>query len=230
MDKIYTYRGGLDFSSEPHRIAVSKVLHHDVLLNTVQLWGQSYYHFLCEILPKLAVVMPLLVRFPDCKVLIPSIPRLKEFLDIAGFQNHDRFVTYDEGQNYAYSARALLLPRATLTGMPSRTALKALRRLVFKKIDQLDVVVLIRRQKGRARALNDHDRVLYALRDSFPQFKVIEFLGSESVGATRDLFARAAVIVGPHGAGFANILFRYSKSMHSVDLGLRTLLLVHEMR
>ena len=208
MDKIYTYRGNLDFSYEPHRIKLRKVVHYDMLLSTVQLWGQSYYHFLIEIMPRLAVAAPLAAQYPDCKILIPSFPKVREFLDFAGFHDHDRFVLYDEGQKYGYSARVLLLPKATPCGMPSRTSLEALRKLIFKEANKLDTIVLIERTKG-SRALEGHGLILEALRASFPQYNVVTFRGSETLATTRDIFARAAVIVGPHGAGFANIIFRF---------------------
>lgn len=46
-----------------------------------------------------------------------------------------------------------------------------------------------------------------ALGERIPGLVVKTFYGSESMEETRDLFARAKVVIGPHGAGLSNLIF-----------------------
>ena len=43
-----------------------------------------------------------------------------------------------------------------------------------------------------------------ALESSFPDYDVVEFLGSGSVRSQFETFASASLIVAPHGAGLSN--------------------------
>lgn len=44
------------------------------------------------------------------------------------------------------------------------------------------------------------------MQSNFPDYDVVEFLGTDSVRQQLETFATAAMIVSPHGAGLANIL------------------------
>lgn len=49
-------------------------------------------------------------------------------------------------------------------------------------------------------------QVKSALQSNFPDYDVVEFLGTDTVRQQLETFARAAMIIAPHGAGLANIL------------------------
>lgn len=49
-------------------------------------------------------------------------------------------------------------------------------------------------------------QVRNALQDAFPEFDVVEFLGDGSILSQLETFATASMVVGPHGAGFSNIV------------------------
>lgn len=49
-------------------------------------------------------------------------------------------------------------------------------------------------------------QVKLALQSSFPDYDVLEFTGSDSLRQQLEMFATAAMVVAPHGAGLSNIL------------------------
>ena len=67
-----------------------------------------------------------------------------------------------------------------------------------------------RLQRGechRGREVVHHRRILDALRISFPEFEVIDARGDRSVMEQATQFWRAAIVVGPYGAGLSNMIF-----------------------
>jgi capsular polysaccharide biosynthesis protein len=58
-----------------------------------------------------------------------------------------------------------------------------------------------------ARGLLNHDRLFHALRKRFRELEWRVFTPEMGVGEMLSLFRNARIVVGPHGAGFANLLF-----------------------
>jgi hypothetical protein len=90
-------------------------------------------------------------------------------------------------------------------GNPSPEKIRALRSVICSKIvPQRKYGILIHRQKSRA--LLNEEEVLATLKSVHPNLEWHIF-DLPSVEDTIDLFSKAAIIVGPHGAGMTNMIF-----------------------
>ena len=78
-------------------------------------------------------------------------------------------------------------------------------------------IILIQRCKGCKRWLGQHDDILTLLRElvrPYPDL-VVHVFGddpSPNMADTASLFSRAVLVIGPHGAGFSNLLYSPPKT------------------
>jgi hypothetical protein len=70
--------------------------------------------------------------------------------------------------------------------------------------DHLREIVVVKRV-GR-RELAQHEEVLAALAEAFPEYRVQEFVADGHVRQHAQLFYNAAAVIAPHGAGLRNIM------------------------
>jgi capsular polysaccharide biosynthesis protein len=66
-------------------------------------------------------------------------------------------------------------------------------------------ILLVHRELGKARSLRQHDTLVARLEQSGRHVTVFDAQGSLEHHIA--LFAAASVVVGPHGAGFSNLVF-----------------------
>lgn len=157
-------------------------------------WSTEYFHFITEVLPN---VLFLNKYYPNSAIVCGAssftIPLLRWF---------------GIGSNVISS-----VPPQTLRvqapfvecGNPSPFKLDLLRQTIKEKMSfEKTHGILIHREKSR-RLLNESDVLVY-LQRKFPHLKWVVF-DSISVDDTATLFSKAAVIAGPHGAGFTNMIF-----------------------
>jgi capsular polysaccharide biosynthesis protein len=100
-------------------------------------------------------------------------------------------------------------------GNPSLQKIKLLRTVVESRSQMNPSIgVLLYRQESTRKILN-HDETLSMLKTKYPDLEWVVFdkLSPEDTAA---LFARAKLIVGPHGAGFTNMIFA-PKGVHIVE-------------
>lgn len=196
---------------------------HARLASLVCKRGYVYYYHVTHVLPLLCRMRPLLLAEPDIQVL--AAPGFAEHFVRAGI-HPDRLVPYEPSTLYEadqlYAAtpvpllaspRELLrLTRETfIAGLPSspgcivlirRTPAQrtAFRNRVCEQLGlraRVDVCVLL-----------NHDEVLRALRDRFPDTEVVDFDADRfPLDEQIALFARARLVVGAHGSGLANLVF-----------------------
>ncbi|CAM9857106.1 unnamed protein product [Ectocarpus fasciculatus] len=69
---------------------------------------------------------------------------------------------------------------------------------------QCPVIVLVMRESRRW--LKNNDQVRKALKQDFPDHDIVEFWGDGPIIRQLKLFATAAIIVAPHGAGLSNMV------------------------
>ncbi|CBJ29237.1 conserved unknown protein [Ectocarpus siliculosus] len=122
---------------------------YDKVFVITQRWGNEYFHFLVENLPRITPMLDILRENLDIKALYP-----------------------------------------TTGGIPVPVA--------------RPVIVLIVREHKRG--LKNNDKVREALKEEFPTFDIVEFLGIGSIMSQLKLFATASLIVAPHGAGLSNMV------------------------
>jgi capsular polysaccharide biosynthesis protein len=168
------------------------------LLVLVGPWAGSWYHWLLDLLPR-AALLPL--DEPDAEVLVPASlsPVQDDSLTLAGVPP-DRRRPYSGGQ---ISADELVFPSfVAATGNPPRWALRWLRERLAPPPERNDRRLYVSRADAVVRRVVNEAELMPVLRErGFETF----------VGSQLDLegqfraFAEAEVVVGPHGAGLANV-------------------------
>jgi len=198
----------------------------DKLFSTLQLFGAEYYHMHVETLPKLVLAKKLLESEPELKVLMyrpkPYARRFLQLLDMSDSsllfamsnpgKNGDAACA-SEGRCVDYRAKMLFLPSPAHQFSPSGQVLGTTRDFVYSllsppaKPEPTQIVVLSRNNTRSRRWLNE-EACVAALRLAFPDERVVVFpdTGLPSDEMVR-LFASSKVVLGPHGGGFASIMF-----------------------
>jgi hypothetical protein len=144
------------------------------------------------------------------RLLLWGMPWEGEWLDLLRVPRAAR-VAYDPARRYA--ASLLLLPSPVPAVTPSAEALHAAREAVCTALPAAacggarDVLVYSSRTGERSRAVANEERLLDALRRAFPALRVVVHRRGASAAEAVATFARAAAVVGPHGAGLSHILF-----------------------
>jgi len=174
-----------------------------------QFWGNSVFHRMTEIVPRLALHLQFLKANAEIRILAPeSGGRMAELLEIVGL---------DKSRLVSGVARAKIVyqPRATGCGFANVQESQMVSQLYHDYIRRSfppqprNKLILIRRsglrrfteQKGiedvLERAAKDYN-LTYTLFTDNP---------TPSLNDTMMMFHSAAVIVGPHGAGLSNMYF-----------------------
>ena len=164
------------------------------ILNVNYRWSTEYFHFITEVLPNLLFLNTFYPNAPIfCSESSFTVPMLRWFGVGGTVMNH--------------------LPEKTMRveapfvecGNTSPYKLGLLREKVCQKLTfEKSLGILIHRQKNRV-LLNETEVFTY-LRRKFPDVKWVVF-DSLSVEDTAKLFAKAAIIFAPHGAGLTNMIF-----------------------
>jgi hypothetical protein len=144
------------------------------------------------------------------RLLLWGMPWEAEWLELLRVPRAAR-VAYDPARRYA--ASLLLLPSPVPAVTPSAEALHAAREAVCTALPAAacggarDVLVYSSRAGERSRAVANEARLLDALQRAFPALRVVVHRRGASAAEAVATFARAAAVVGPHGAGLSHILF-----------------------
>ena len=157
---------------------------------------QRYYHWLFDILPRIEILRQSGLQF-DRLIANSQMAYQRETLtalgiaDVSNPQPHFRIV-----------AEKLLVPSLPgPLGVPSPFAIRFLRDafgLTAKPVRKLYVA----RGDALTRRVTNEARIINAL----PGFEVVLLDGMSVIEQAR-LFAEAAIVIGPHGAGLSNIVF-----------------------
>lgn len=165
-------------------------------------WHHNFYHWMIEILPRLALCDEL----PDLRglplVVARSSPRfVKESLALAGYLDRARFL-----EDGAYRFEKLHLPtRLSLASNPSPLAIDWLRRRFPINPQQNSARRLyISRRDARIRSVTNETEVEAAL--SGLGFTTV-VPSAHTLQQQIELFGHAEIIVGSHGAAFSNLAF-----------------------
>lgn len=166
-------------------------------------WCTEYFHFLTEVLPN---VLFLYTMYPDapitCGVSKFTIPLFRWF-----------GVFGDVLPKLPSSVLRVEAPFVEC-GNPSKLKLDMLRNIVKQKVTfEKTHGILIRRQTTR-KIVNDEE-VFQSLKTRFPRLTWVVF-DDMTIPETAELFSKAAVIVGPHGAGMTNMIFSDS-GIHVIE-------------
>lgn len=196
----------------------------EVQLDTVvllyQFWGDAYFHATVECLPRIVYVLDYLRANPETVILVGQ-PLYKTRFTLNkrfGLSPSQRWMSYLTTKTYY--AKQLLIPTGTQCGRAQTAAVDELQKTIASTaIDEVvtanaassqqhtnstNKIVLLHKRKSR-KILN-HEELLHALIQANLS-TVHEFYGDESLDDTIALHHAADVIIGPHGAGFANLIY-----------------------
>jgi hypothetical protein len=170
------------------------ILRFGTTLDVNYQWGTEYYHFLTEVLPS---VLFLSKRYPTARI------HLKES-------------TFTEPMFRWFGVSNPITPRLSPTsiqvqcpyvecGNPSPEKIDLLRSVIESKLTFTQTHgILIRRHKTRT--IDNESEVFAQLQMRYPTLEWVVY-DHLSPSETASLFSKAAIIAGPHGAGFTNMLF-----------------------
>ena len=180
-----------------------------------QFWGQSFFHKIVEVMPRVAPYVDFLRANPGIEIHAPEDrSQVSQMLQMLGI-DPVRVVTG------VTRAKLVYLPQGTPCGFPDARGIQLLSRLL--------------RQHVRSTAATTHggggpprNRLIYVRRSGLRKFAVeapIEFVlravaerrrlnftvfsdrPSPPLSVAAELFNAAVLVVGPHGAGLSNVVF-----------------------
>ena len=180
---------------------------HREVFTITQFWGEGFFHFMVEDLPRIAVYLPFLHRHPEVKVHVAVTNRFTvAYLQELGIEK-SRLVSGH------VAAGVLYMPGGTRCGQARlfSTQLLSLRLRagLAEPKPPRNTVILIKRTTKRW--FKHHTDILAMIRrHAGPAGLQTVVYGDQPVPgieASRHLFARAHMIVAPHGAGLVNMIF-----------------------
>ena len=208
--------------------------HNVVILDTAvmiyQYWGDAYYHAMVEDLPRLTYVLEYLKQNPSASILagpkyLIDDGRNKVINQVLGLERNHTWVPYDPKKSYF--VKNLLVPTGTPCGHAQPKCVGQIQAAVeinlsimlqeaearsgfmsTQQVNKTKQIILVHNRQGSRRKVVNHAELMKALRTEFASCcEVVEFLGTESLDECIAMHHAADVIIGPHGAGLANVIF-----------------------
>eukprot|EP01065_Artemidia_motanka_P024546 TRINITY_DN2937_c0_g1_i1.p1 TRINITY_DN2937_c0_g1~~TRINITY_DN2937_c0_g1_i1.p1 ORF type:complete len:707 (+),score=172.75 TRINITY_DN2937_c0_g1_i1:59-2122(+) len=188
----------------------------------------NYYHFTIEHLPRLALIYDRVMEDESLTILVPQLSKRAKFVrtfivDVLGIDDR-RLISADSRapqwrtvQETVYVRRAFI-PAPTICGRPLGYALLLMREIVFRRLGLPSVadaapsqfrVVLA--ERGKYRMPSNWESVRADVLSRFSSDEVVfESVGNRSVEGQVRIFNSADLVIGPHGANMANIVWMRS--------------------
>jgi hypothetical protein len=168
----------------------------------------NYYHWMTEILPKLAMLEEYNIKY-DYLYLPCNSPYMRQTLDILGI---DAALILQPDNQYKYiCADELIVPSLVSSFCYTPLWVIDFLRKQFLPVAQASVCVkdfskriFISRSKAKSRKIKNEDEVFGLFeKQGFVRYNLEDLSVLEQVA----LFAQAEMIAGEHGAGLTNIIF-----------------------
>lgn len=186
----------------------------------VQLWGYGYYHFVIEQMPKILRIAQLDSDIPIltyCKAFHPQINTKFIPAILEAFKIKNPIVSYYPLVTYLISEA--IETTEIMCGIPSPHDLAILRDTALTICPRIkkNIGIFVKRSGRPLRSLLHHDAILAELVKirSDVQWHVFDTM---SFVDTVKLFSEAAIVVAPHGAGLANIVWS-SEDIEVIEIG-----------
>ena len=160
-------------------------------------WWGSWFHWVLDLLPR-AALLPLDEGDDDVLVPAPLSRAQEESLDLAGVPA-ERRREHSGGQ---IRADELVFPSISHTGNPPRWALRWLREQLAPSPERRNRRIYVSRADAETRRVVNEPELEALLRE-----RGFEKVIAGELGLREQLraFAEAEVVLGPHGAGLANL-------------------------
>jgi predicted O-linked N-acetylglucosamine transferase (SPINDLY family)/glycosyltransferase involved in cell wall biosynthesis len=180
-----------------------------VVLNTavflVQKWGYGYYHWIAEQLPKLIKIINFFkqqhIDYSNMKFIVYKTQFVE---DTFTSLNIDVSCIQPYNDSTIYKINTCWFTNNIIGGNPNLEVLNIVRSQFNKDTSMFPVSIVIKRTN--ARSMSNHEQLMDQLRSQFPEREWVEYdmLPFEE---TVELFNRAELVIGTHGAGLSNIIF-----------------------
>ena len=199
-------------SSQPSNSSISTFPHYAEVFVISQRWGEGYFHRMIENIPRTALFLDFLRKYPSIKILArDNSQKLLEILETLGL-SRDRVITGWIRADIAY------VPRTTSCGTPNMIELQFFqyhsyqfiaRNLLVQNDIKRNNLILIKRS-GR-RHFTNHTLIEQLLNKTSKEFgfNFVVFGDNPppSLNETMILFSLASIVVASHGAGLSNLVF-----------------------
>ncbi|GFR51152.1 hypothetical protein Agub_g13507 [Astrephomene gubernaculifera] len=188
------------------------VKHFKRLATAVHRVSFMYFHFMTEVLPKVAKFAPFLEADPELKLLTYGSPFELAWIRKLGVRE-SQLVTFDP--MYAYQADELLMTNPVeISRTPKEDLEKVLTALEIPPPlpeSQQESFVYVSRRLAADRRQTNEDSLLEALQAEATSHGLRFVVHDGSPGMTPEenieIFRHAKVVMGPNGAGLAHMLF-----------------------
>ena len=183
------------------------------VVSLCSLWGNGYFHWVLEVLPKLLLIVQAGYRLADVDIFLvrQQSPALMEFLSHLGIApgkvllwnqlphlRAKRLIVASSLEHYDYTAKppSILIEPWASRAMHQRFALPRPSAAKGRRI-------YIDREQATLRKVINNAEVKAALASYGFECVALETLG---LAQKQELFANAEMVVGPAGAGFSNLV------------------------
>ena len=179
---------------------------YDEVFILSQYFRGAIFHWMIEEFPRLFRMLPFLVKHPNIWIHVSRKTQLICAMLAGVGINANRILSGN------VNARMVYLPTSTYQGRGSviNTNFMASHLRAQLGTSAQDSIVLIKRSHSK-RWFNHHDAILKMLKRVANEFGLRVMVFSDSpvpkLDVTKHLFHDAVAVVGPHGAGFANLIY-----------------------
>ena len=175
--------------------------------NVMLYWCRGYYHWICDVLPRVQSVLADLP--PATRFIVPDGMTGPERESLAAIGVPLEFCVTFRGKRPWCVEKLIHVPPVAMTGDHTPESLHALRKGVFRHAGVKSAgkpfrKIYISRSQGSERSIVNEEELLPALLE-----RGFEVLRCEGMPFAEQvcLFREAEVVVGPHGGGFANLVW-----------------------
>jgi capsular polysaccharide biosynthesis protein len=178
----------------------------------------NFCHFICDLLPKIALACECRQRIP-LVIEPPSEPFQRELLAMVSERYGHPVVPLEAGLELAVE-RLFYLRRAGHTHPLLRCsglAMGWMRQLLNVRPQPAPPGSMLYVRRQRRRVVNE-EALIGALQRQSPRLQVVDSMDSLAVREQAELVGRHALLLGPHGAAFTHLLFASSAPQRAVEL------------
>lgn len=175
--------------------------------NTMLYWCRGYYHWICDVLPRLQWALPHLP--PETLFVVPAnLPQVfRDSLRAIGV-SHERCVEFS-GRRPWRVQKLIHVPPVAMTGDHTQASLDLLRETIFRHLQLVKPKmphkkIYICRRCGLDRVLTNEAEILDTI--SHFDFEPV-YCEDLSFGQQVRMFSEAEFVLGPHGGGMTNTIW-----------------------